>query len=75
MRLLNQKKYSRTLSAENQREFKRPLYLWLAEGFNRNRPWSETVAQLLLADVFAGHRERPTINSDGSTIASDGPDQ
>ena len=38
------------LNFENSREFKRPFFLWLADGFNKNRRWSEMVSDLLLAE-------------------------
>jgi hypothetical protein len=38
------------LNGENTREFNNEMFRWLAEGLNRNRPWSETVADLLLAE-------------------------
>jgi hypothetical protein len=38
------------LNSENTREQQTSLFLWLAEGFNRNRPWSDMVADLLLAE-------------------------
>jgi hypothetical protein len=43
------------LSPENTREFNKPLFLWLANGFNDGRPWSKTVSDLLLAE---GLREK-----------------
>jgi hypothetical protein len=42
------------LNGENQREFNKPLFLWFAEGFNRNRPWSQTVSELLMAEGDVG---------------------
>jgi hypothetical protein len=42
------------LSPENTREFNKPLFLWLANGFNAGRPWSKTVSELLMAE---GERE------------------
>jgi hypothetical protein len=38
------------LNGENTREFNTRLFLWLADGFNRNRPWGQTVSELLLAE-------------------------
>ena len=38
------------LNFENSREFKRPFFVWLADGFNKNRRWSEMVSDLLLAE-------------------------
>ena len=38
------------LSPENTRNFDKPLFLWLANGFNNDRPWSKTVSELLLAE-------------------------
>src|SRR6185437_2132280 len=38
------------LSTENSRELNPKLFLWFVEGFNRNRPWSQTVSELLLAE-------------------------
>jgi hypothetical protein len=38
------------LTPEHTRELKPKLFVWLAEGFNRNRPWSQTVSELLLAE-------------------------
>ena len=43
------------LSPENTRNFDKPLFLWLANGFNDDRPWSKTVSELLLAE---GEREK-----------------
>ncbi|MSU79652.1 MAG: DUF1549 domain-containing protein [Gemmataceae bacterium] len=38
------------LNFENNREYKRPFFLWLADGFNKNRRWSDIVSDLLLAE-------------------------
>lgn len=47
------------LNGENTREFNKALFVWFAEGFNRNRPWSETVSALLLAEGELG--KEPTL--------------
>jgi hypothetical protein len=44
------------LSPENTREFNKPLFLWLANGFNAGRPWSTTVSELLMAEGEREHK-------------------
>ena len=39
----------------NEQSLNRPLFQWLAENFNRNRPWSAMASDLLLAE---GDREK-----------------
>ena len=34
----------------NEQDLNRKLFFWLADGFNRNRAWSATVSELLLAE-------------------------
>jgi hypothetical protein len=47
------------LNGENTREFNKTLFVWLAEGFNANRPWGQTVSALLLAEGELG--KEPTL--------------